>query len=75
MNDILFVRGSGISSLTFRVFDRWGQKVFETTDIAIGWDGTYRGKPLDTGVFVYTLEGAFYSGTEFSQKGNVTLKR
>jgi gliding motility-associated-like protein len=75
VNDILFVRGSGISSLTFRVFDRWGQKVFETTDLTLGWDGTYRGKPLDTGVFVYTLEGAFYSGTEFSQKGNVTLKR
>lgn len=75
VNDVLYVRGSGISNFTFKVYDRWGQKVFESTDLNSGWDGSFRGKPLDTGVFVYTLEGAFYSGEEFSQKGNVTLKR
>ncbi|HLP12594.1 MAG TPA: gliding motility-associated C-terminal domain-containing protein, partial [Flavobacteriales bacterium] len=75
MNNILYVRGSGISEFTFRVYDRWGQKVFETTELSLGWDGTYSGRTLDTGVFVYTLEGKFYSGNEFSQKGNVTLKR
>lgn len=75
VNDVLYVRGSGISSLKFRVYDRWGQKVFQTEDISQGWDGNFQGKPLDTGVFVYTLEGSFMSGESFSQKGNVTLKR
>jgi ribosome-binding ATPase YchF (GTP1/OBG family) len=36
------------------------QKVFETTDQKIGWDGTFNGQPLDTGVFVYRLEGKDY---------------
>lgn len=75
VNDILYVRGSGIQTITFRVFDRWGQKVFETTDQNTGWDGSFKGRPLDTGVFVYTLDGSFYSRTKISQKGNVTLKR
>lgn len=75
VNDFLFVRGSGIESLKFSVYDRWGQKVFETENISEGWDGNFRNKPLDTGVFVYTLKGHFMNGEEFDMKGNVTLKR
>jgi gliding motility-associated-like protein len=57
------------------VFNRWGQKVFETTDKNIGWDGTFKGDLMNTGVFVYRLEGKDYDGKGYSMKGNVTLIR
>jgi gliding motility-associated-like protein len=75
VNDVLLVRGTGIQGMVFRLYDRWGQKVFESLDQSMGWDGTFHGKPLDTGVFVYTLTGTFYTGETFEKKGNITLKR
>ncbi|MDO8998346.1 MAG: gliding motility-associated C-terminal domain-containing protein [Bacteroidota bacterium] len=74
-NDILYVRGECLESLTFMVFNRWGQKVFETTDKNIGWDGTFNGDMMNTGVFVFRLEGKDYEGKGYSMKGNVTLIR
>ncbi|MDI1354595.1 MAG: gliding motility-associated C-terminal domain-containing protein [bacterium] len=74
-NDVLYVRGICMQSLTFMVFNRWGEKVFETNDQKNGWDGTYKGVEMNTGVFVYRLEGKTYDGKGFSLKGNVTLIR
>jgi gliding motility-associated-like protein len=74
-NDILYVRGQCLETLTFMVFNRWGQKVFETTDKNIGWDGTFKGDLMNSGVFVYRLEGKDYDGKGYSMKGNVTLIR
>lgn len=74
-NDVLYVRGQGIKSMTFLVYDRWGEKVFESTNKHDGWDGNFRGEKMNAGVFVYYLEGEFYDGTSFSQKGDVTLIR
>lgn len=74
-NDVLYVRGECLETLTFMVFNRWGQKVFETTDKNIGWDGTFKGDIMNTGVFVYRLEGKDYDGKGYSLKGNVTLIR
>ncbi len=75
INDILYVRGVCLETLNFMVFNRWGQKVFETTDINKGWDGTFNGQDMNTDVFVYRLEGKTYDGKGFSSKGNVTLIR
>lgn len=74
-NDVLFVRGSGIDEMLFRVYDRWGQKVFESSTQTEGWDGTMAGKQLNAAVFIYTLDGTFSTGETFSRKGNVTLQR
>lgn len=74
-NDELKVNGICLESLTFMVFNRWGEKVFETTDQKIGWDGTYKGEALNTAIFVYRLEGKTYEGKAFSSKGNITLMR
>lgn len=74
-NDVLYVRGVCLESLNFMVFNRWGEKVFETTEINKGWDGKYKGEDMNTGVFVYRLEGKTYDGKGFSSKGNVTLIR
>jgi gliding motility-associated-like protein len=71
-NDKIFVRGS-IKEFTFSVFNRWGEKVFTSSDQSIAWDGTQLGKELDAGVFVYYLSGTDLAGKSFSKKGNITL--
>lgn len=74
-NDILYVRGYSIQTLDFKVFNRWGQMVFETTDQSVGWDGTYKGKPQEMDAFAFTLQVVFLDGTTFKKQGNVTLLR
>ena len=74
-NDVLFVRGRSIERMEFLVFDRWGEKVFETNDPSRGWDGTYEGKPVDPAVFVYHLTAYCIDGQQFFTKGNVTVVR
>jgi gliding motility-associated-like protein len=71
-NEQLKVYGNCILNLEFAIFDRWGEKVFETTNPAIGWYGTYKGKKLDTAVFVYFLK-ATVDGIEVKKHGNITL--
>lgn len=74
-NDLLFVRGNNITELLFRVFDRWGEKVFETTNQNIGWDGTFNGRDCDPAVFVWYVEALCEGGDKFFKKGNVTIIR
>ncbi len=74
-NDVLFVRGRNIADLDFKVFDRWGEVVFQTTDQAAGWDGVYKGKPVDPAVYVYWLTVHCLDGQKFFTKGNVTVIR
>jgi len=74
-NDVLFVRGLGVAQFNFFMYDRWGEKVFETQDLNKGWDGSFRGKKMNNAVFVYYLEATFTDGTEVSQKGDITLIR
>jgi len=74
-NDKLYVQGRGIESIWFIIYDRWGEKVFETTDINKGWNGKYNGNPVNTGVYVYYAEAKFRNGTELTDKGDVTLVR
>jgi gliding motility-associated-like protein len=74
-NDVLKVNGICLQNLSFMIFNRWGEKVFETIDQETGWDGTYKGEAMNTGVYVYRLEGKTYDGKAFSGKGNITLIR
>lgn len=74
-NDILYVRSNVIYTVNLIVFDRWGERVFETSDITKGWDGTFRGKKCLPGVYVYYLEAICYNKVIFKKKGNITLIR
>ena len=74
-NDVVFVRGVGVESFNFIIYDRWGEKVFETSDLNNGWDGTFRGKKMNNAVFVYYLEATFNNGQEVTKKGDITLIR
>ena len=74
-NDVLYVYANPalITDIHLMIFDRWGELVFETTDLNTGWDGTYKGKKLDPAVFVYYLEATCINQEKFVKKGNITL--
>ena len=74
-NDILYVRGEVVREVSFKVYDRWGEKVFETTDLTKGWDGTFRGQPCEPGVYDYHLQVTCLGMKRYFKKGNVTLIR
>lgn len=59
----------------FRIFNRWGQEVFSTTDVTKEWDGTYGGDPAPFGVYVWEADGFCGSGERINKSGNVTLIR
>ena len=75
-NDLLKIVKRGQATLKkFAVFNRWGQKVFETTNIEEGWDGQFKGRPQPLGVYVYMVEAITNTGRRFYKQGNVTLIR
>ena len=61
--------------LNVEVFDRWGEKVFESTDINYQWDGKYRGTPEEPGIYVYIFKVTFLDGYTVNNKGSITLIR
>jgi gliding motility-associated-like protein len=66
----------GLATLKyFRIFNRWGVKVFETSNIDEGWDGQYNGSPQPMGVYVYMLEAYTNTGRRIVKQGNITLLR
>ena len=66
----------GITSLNhFRIYNRWGNLLFETTSLDQGWDGTYKGQPQPFGVYVYEIEAVSTSGAILNKVGNITLLR
>lgn len=66
----------GIATLKyFRIFNRWGEKVFETSKIEEGWDGRFNDIDQPMGVYLYTVEAETIDGRKFNKQGNVTLIR
>jgi len=75
-NDLECVYGGCVKVIDFVIYDRWGNKVFETNDPNnVCWDGKYKGTLMNTGVFVYYLQVEQSNGNKVTQKGNITLVR
>jgi gliding motility-associated-like protein len=74
-NDVLYVRSNFIDELELIIYNRWGQEVFRTTDINIGWDGTFRGTLLPPDSYAYYLRALCVNTVEYRKKGNVSLLR
>ena len=82
-NDFFKLRANGLEKVSFRIFNRFGNLVYETSDIRqateVGWDGTYNGKEQPSGSYVWQISGNFTDGTEitFNKKkaGNIALIR
>ncbi len=75
-NDQFEIRNDGISTIgLIQIFNRWGEIVFETTDLGIQWDGTFRGDPVNPGVYMYIIQADCVNGSTFQLAGNVTVIR
>jgi gliding motility-associated-like protein len=74
-NDNLYIRTNMAQSFYFALFNRWGEKIFETTSSETGWDGTYHNQQCDAGVFVYYLDVTCWNKKHFKKSGNITLIR
>ncbi|HNW88912.1 MAG TPA: gliding motility-associated C-terminal domain-containing protein [Bacteroidales bacterium] len=74
-NDVFYVRGQQIESLHLMVYNRWGNKVFESYDIKQGWNGTQNSQKCGEGVFFYVADVGFTNGESTVKKGTVTLVR
>ena len=76
VNDFFDITNEGISRIgQVRVFNRWGEKVFEHTGTDLLWDGSFRGIDVNPGVYVYTIEAICVSGDQRFLHGNVTVIR
>jgi gliding motility-associated-like protein len=76
VNANFFIIKRGIVTLNyFRIFNRWGNLVYESSNIDAGWDGTYKGTPQPFDVYVYEIEAVSSAGQTFNKHGNVTLIR
>ena len=76
-NDVLIMYSYCVTTLiSFDIYDRWGGKVFSTSDIKQGWDGTFKGVQMPNAVFCYYLKAwSTQGGNEIKQKGNISLIR
>jgi gliding motility-associated-like protein len=72
-NNILCIHGNCIAELKYSVFNRWGEVVFTTEDPSECWDGNYRDKPVQTGVYAYKIYAVLFDGTEINESGNLTI--
>ncbi|MBX2920810.1 MAG: gliding motility-associated C-terminal domain-containing protein [Chitinophagaceae bacterium] len=74
LNDVLRPIGVGISRIDyFRIYNRWGQLVFNASDLEKGWDGRVNGQVQSTATFVYVTQGVDYTGKVITKRGSITL--
>ncbi len=59
----------------FRVYNRWGQLVYSSTESGRGWDGTFAGKNQDAGTYVWVVQGHDFTGKVIAKKGTMVLIR
>jgi gliding motility-associated-like protein len=64
-----------VDTYLLQIFNRWGQLIFESTDVNVGWDGLYQGQLSPQAVYVFKASGKYFSGREFRETGSVLLVR
>ena len=61
--------------IDFKIFNRWGEQIFESLDVKQGWDGYYNGIICQQDVYVWKVTGKYSNGKSFTKAGDVTLMR
>lgn len=74
-NDIFLIYGNTIASAKMSIYTQWGQLIYQSDNVANGWDGTYKGVNQPVGVYVFMVDVQFSDGTNTMRKGTVTLVR
>jgi gliding motility-associated-like protein len=74
-NDVILVYGYIIKEVNFMIFNQWGEKIFESRNQNLGWDGNYKGKPQPSGVYIYVCDMILTDGSKMQKKGSINLVR
>ncbi|GAB4093491.1 Ig-like domain-containing protein [Flaviaesturariibacter terrae] len=74
-NDILYLYGSNVAAIDFRIFNQWGEQVFGSSDKGRGWDGSASGKQQPVGVYMYVAKVTLTNGQTRTLKGSINLIR
>ncbi|MFY8004917.1 MAG: PKD domain-containing protein, partial [Chitinophagaceae bacterium] len=74
-NRTIKVQSFGIRQMNWRIYNRWGVLVFQSTDRNKGWDGTYNGVAQPMDVYTYIIEAVFTDNTKLTKTGDITLLR
>lgn len=74
-NDVYMVLASGVKSFYMTIYNRWGERVYESTDITQGWDGTYGGKPQPSEDYSAFIQIGFVNGKTLNKTVTVSLFR
>jgi len=72
-NEFFIVKGVNIKTINMKIFNRWGELIFESDDIKKGWDGRYKYDYVPTGVYVYAVECEWNDGNKEVRRGGVTV--
>jgi gliding motility-associated-like protein len=75
INDVFAIYGNNIREVSLKIFNRWGEKVFDADNIYGGWDGTYKAVEQPSGVYTYTADIVFLNNKKMFKSGTVTLVR
>ena len=76
INDFFKISGQGMIDFQIEIFNRWGQMVYKSLDLSNGWDGTFKGKNLPTGTYVYKIKTSKYGlEQKLVKSGSVALVR
>jgi gliding motility-associated-like protein len=75
LNDTFHPYTAGVVEYDLMIFNRWGELIFRSTDINVGWDGTFNGKPCQQDAYVWKADMKFFDGRTFSDTGSITLIR
>ena len=72
-NTYSIIVGSDIKAINFTIYDRWGNKVFESAQKDFVWDGQFNGKACNSGVYAFMVNVEYWNGTVEVKSGNITL--
>jgi gliding motility-associated-like protein len=75
LNDVFLPKAEGIVNYSMEIFDRWGQIIFRTNDVSVGWDGTYQQKPCSNDTYVWKINFKIRGGISKNLTGSVSVIR
>jgi gliding motility-associated-like protein len=74
-NDVFIIRGGPFKTVDFKIYNNWGQLIYESTDALEGWNGMYKGERAPMGVYTWTFTVEMTNGQVVKKSGDVTLMR
>lgn len=73
LNDTFGVAGEAIQTFSMQIYNRWGDKIFESKNVSQQWDGTFKGAKVPEGAYVYKIYASSITGKKAQKEGTITL--